>query len=193
MAMNETTRRMNNLTMAVVMLTTTTGCAIKHDPWYGYAPTVSAAAIPTWNWAGTPFEVKDDRQLPPKVLITDTPQSWEKHWTQLSNQVVEETRRIMLEAVGPAKSNAPRNLMISIIDYKAAPESGSWIGTSTIKAQSRRLDVVDQEWTGQARVERFNWLGADTGRAVLNEAYQAAIADLLRQLANTKAHTTDKP
>ncbi len=41
------------LVITLAMLTTK-GCAIKHERWYGYAPTVDAAAIPSlWNWAGS--------------------------------------------------------------------------------------------------------------------------------------------
>jgi hypothetical protein len=195
--MNETPRRMKNLGMAVVMLTITTGClGGTLQPWYGYAPTMDAAAIPRLeNWAGTRFEVRDDRPPAPKLIDAYAPGRGEEQWNFLSKQLVAETRRIILQAVGPATGSGPRNLMIIIVEYEAiAPtRTVTWIGRTTIKAQARQLDVVEQEWTGQARVERINWNGTDTGGAVLNEAYQAAMTDLFQQLANAKADTTKTP
>jgi hypothetical protein len=171
--------------LAVGVVIMTTGCISTGQSFYGAPAMVNQAQIPRlWAWAGTPVTIVDDRKPPPNYVapadgISDT-------WRAYSKEIVDETRRIMLEAIGPAKTEPVLNILVTIVDYRVQWNGSQWVGISTITAQARRLDVVDQEWTGQAQILRTSWRGGATAVAVMKDAYAASMVDLLTQMETAK-------
>src|SRR5262245_24260503 len=171
------------LSAAVALLTT--GCISSGTSFYGGPSDVRQTQIPRlWAWAGVPVTVVDERK-PPANYVAPTDGS-SNTWNAYSKEVVEQTRRIMLEAVGPATKEQAENLLVTIVDYRVEWQRPQWVGISTITVQARRLDVVDQEWTGQARLVRTNWMGMATAATALRDAYEEAMVDLLKQMAAAK-------
>jgi hypothetical protein len=168
------------------MLLLLSACA-SAKTWTGPPGHVATADIPRlWNWAGTPVTVADARRKPANM-----PVRWEDSgltWETLSEQVVQETRRVLLEAIGPASPGARYDLAVTIEEHGVIFTGPNWVGRTKLKASLGRFrDGPESEWTATGEASKWNWLGIDTARSALASAYESAMVDLMRQLAAASA------
>jgi len=154
--------------------------------WNTDPPFMDARDIPrAANWAGVAISVSDGRPAPAEVLVrwVDAGLTWQGH----SEAVVRETRRVLVEALGPADANNDLELAVSVDQYVATFDAPNWIGTTMIRARLRRAGAeTGQQWIARGADSRWNWLGIETARAAAHASYEMAVADLVRQLASTR-------
>lgn len=79
------------------------------------------------------------------------------------------------------------NLKVDIIEHKAYFTFGNWNGITRLRASL--LDSTGRtwgRWEARGDAHRSNLAGYDTARAVANDAYRAALADLMSQLSGVR-------
>lgn len=171
------------LAIVVALAVTLAGCAAA-KPMHGMPSSIDRGDIsPIATWAGTPVLVEEGRPSPPeplRVSLVDRGLTWESY----STAVVQETRRALLDALGPARVGAPAELRVTIREHTVRFSPPNWVGSTVLEAEILRAgQPTEQRWTARAQDVRWNWMRLGTAMAANQKAYEAAVQDLLRQLA----------
>ena len=176
-------RKILLFTLGVAVLLS--GCLAFTKEWYVMPRPIGRELLPpVSSWAGVAVKVVDAR-IPAQAVPrwVEAGLTWEGH----SDALVQETRRAMLEALGPAQPDTDLELVVSIVEHVARFDSPSWVGMTTLSAKLIRRGVdTGRQWNARGRDVRWNWMGLDTAGAASQAAYETAVNDLLRQLALTR-------
>jgi len=172
------------LALAVILAVALAGCGANIRTWHGMpGPIEPDAILPVSNWAGTPVLVEDGRARPTgptATLWVDRGLTWDGYLSA----VVRETRAALLHALGPARAEGDTALRVVIRENVARFVAPNWVGTTVLDAEALRRGVpMGQRWTARAEQIRWNWNGYATARLASQRACEAALKDLLRQLA----------
>lgn len=171
----------------VLLLPAFSGCTATIKEWYVMPERIDRDELaPVWNWAGVQVTVVDGRPRP----ATEPVKRWVDaglDWDGYSEALVQETRRALLEALGPAKSGTDLELRVSIREHITRFEAPNWVGSTVLEGVVfRGASPTDQRWTTRGRDVQWNWLGMDTARAAAQKAYESAVKNFLRRLALTR-------
>jgi len=138
------------------------------------------------NWAGVAVTVVDARPRPAKEPVTRWIESG-LNWDGYSQALVQETRRNLLEALGPASPAVNLELSVSIREHIVRFDAPNWVGTTALDAMILKAGApTTMKLAARGQDVRWNWLGIETARASAQAGYEAAVGDLLRQLALTR-------
>jgi hypothetical protein len=162
---------------------TLAGCATATKPMHSMPSAISHDQIrPIATWAGTPVVVEDGR---PGRLLQVAWMHTGLTWDDYSTAVVQETERALLDALGPARASAPADLRVIILEHAVRFDAPYWIGNTVFEVQISRAGHV-QRWTARGQQRKWNANGWGTANTANQQAYEAAVQDLLRQLALTR-------
>lgn len=161
--------------------------------WYTMPERIKRESLPTaTGWAGAAVAVTEGRQPPRSLSLrgSDAPT-----WDRYSAAVVQYAHVALLEAIGPSGPGKDFELRVRILEHGATFRTGTWTGTAALEGTLIRTgQPTSRRWVGRGEASQFNWLGMSTARSVGQSAYEAAVADLLRQLAATElASVQDEP
>lgn len=168
-------------------LLSSTGCTAFIKEWYAMPEPIERQSVPTVpNWAGVAVTVVDVRRLSaePVKRWVDAGLTWHDY----SDALVQHTRAALLDALGPARPGSQLELQVRIVEHIVRFHAPNWVGNTVLEASLLdRGQSTDQRWTARGQDSRWNWLGLDTARSASQAAYEAAVKDLLRQLALSRA------
>lgn len=152
--------------------------------WHTMPEPIKRQSLPTvTSWAGATVVVTEGRQPPRSVVKrgSDAP-----NWDRYSAAVVHYARVALVDAIGPTALGSDFELRVRVLEHAAAFRSPNWVGTAALEATLIRAgQPTSRRWAGRGEASQWNWLGMSTARSVAQSAYEAAVGDLLRQLAGT--------
>jgi len=85
---------------------------------------------------------------------------------------------------GRISGDNPIELRIVVRDCRAPQDAPHWLGFAALAGSVKRggVPAPSVRWTASGETKRWNWLGAETAASAAGDAFESAVADLLRQL-----------
>jgi len=163
-----------------------TGCAASTPRWYSVPQPIAKESLPVASrWAGVAVAVTDERLDPGPGVIRG--EGAGLTWQTYSSELCQQTRAALLAGLGPTRAGTPLEIRVTITEQIAKFTWPSWRAETRLVARLFGNDQqTGQRWLATGQDWRVNWRGLETAQEASQASYEAAIRDLLRQIALTR-------
>lgn len=164
-------RNLSLTVLAILFLGVVLGCAQTMQP----SP---QPVHPTFRLEGLPRNLV-------KVEVRDL--RIEKSGSEGLAATLQETIRAALSDRPATRAQSKYTLRVDVIECRAYFTLGNWNGLTRLRASlvSPKGETLGH-WEARGDAHRSNLFGYDTAKAVANDAYQAALVDLLSLLSGVR-------